>query len=75
MTVIAVMKNNAEQMWRIAADRRFVRLALQELAVPGLKQPLKVDIQFDAAAVDRIIERLLVLRSQMLPQRKQSERQ
>ena len=74
MPVIAAIKHNAEQMWRIASDRRFVRFALQELAVPGRKDPLKVDIEFDAAAVDRIIERLLILRSQMLPKRRPKER-
>ena len=36
MPVIAAIKHNAEQMWRIASDRRFVRFALRELAVPGV---------------------------------------
>ena len=67
MSKFTVLKNNAEQMWQVGRDRRFLRLVLPALSVPGRKEPLTIDVEFDAAAVDRIIERLLVLRNEMLP--------
>jgi len=55
------------QMWQISSDRRSVRMELPGLPVDGLPEPLQVKIDFNAGIVDQIIERLLVLRAQMLP--------
>ena len=40
---------------------------LPGLPIVGLPKPLSVKIDFDAGVIDQIIERLLVLRAQMLP--------
>jgi hypothetical protein len=37
------------------------------LIVGGIKKPATIDIDFDAGVVDQMIERLTVLRDQMLP--------
>jgi len=42
-------------------------MELPGLPVDGLPEPLQVKIDFNAGIVDQIIERLLVLRAQMLP--------
>ena len=53
-------------MWTLSADRRSVRLALPPLQMAGA-EPLKVAIDFEATTVDEIINRLTMLRAQMLP--------
>jgi hypothetical protein len=42
-------------------------LELPGLPIEGMPEPIKVKINFDAGAVDQMIERRLVLRMQMLP--------
>jgi hypothetical protein len=54
-------------MWQLSVDRRRLRIELPGLAVAGAPEPLLVKIDFDASVVDQIINRLLVLRTQMLP--------
>jgi hypothetical protein len=54
-------------MWMLSDDRETVRLALPALPIEGMPEPLQVKMDFDAEAVDAIIARLTVLRSQMLP--------
>jgi hypothetical protein len=44
-----------------------VRLTLPPLPVAGLPEPIVVQMDFDAGTVDQIIERLTILRAQMLP--------
>ena len=61
------MEHDQAQMWQLSADRRSVRMELPGLPIEGMPQPIKVKIKFDAGVVDQIIERLLVLRMQMLP--------
>jgi hypothetical protein len=56
-----------EALWSLTADRKKARLALPALAIEGHSSPIKVSMVFDAWTVDAMIERLLVLRSQMLP--------
>ena len=51
-------------MIRPECDRRSVRI---ELPVDDLPEPLRVQIDFDAGVIDQMIERLTVLRAQMLP--------
>ena len=54
------------QMW-VLPGRRTVRLQVPELPVAGAAEPLRVHMDFDAGVVDQIIERLTILRAQMLP--------
>jgi hypothetical protein len=62
-----VIEANQEQMWTLRPDRKLVRLYVPDLPVAGLREPLKVVMDFDAATVDAIVDRLSVLRAQMLP--------
>jgi len=64
--MISIEHEQAE-MWQLSADRRSVRMDLPELMVEGWPAPIRVKMYFDASVVDGIIERLLVLRLQMLP--------
>jgi hypothetical protein len=59
----------AEQatMWTVSADRKTVRLALPPLSLDGIPEPITIHMNFDAETVDAILERLSILRSQMLP--------
>jgi hypothetical protein len=54
------------QLWQLSADRRSVRMQFG-LPVQGTPEPLMVKIDFDAGAIEQIIERLTALRAQMLP--------
>jgi len=49
-----------EEMWQLAGDRRSVRMSL-------LVDGLRTSIEFEAAMVDQLIDRLSVLRAQMQP--------
>ena len=53
-------------MWQLSTDRRTVRMQFG-LPIQGTPEPLLVKIDFDAGTVDQMVERLLVLRAQMLP--------
>ena len=55
------------QMWQLSTDCSVERMQLQPLQVVGLPKPLTVKIDFDAATTEQLIERLTVLRQQMLP--------
>jgi hypothetical protein len=59
----------AERMWTLSGDRETVRLQLPPLPIAGMPEPLRVHLDFDAEMVDEILQRLTVLRSQMLPSR------
>jgi hypothetical protein len=48
-------------LWTLNADRLTVRLALPPLPLADLP-PINVKLEFDAATVDAMIERLAVLR-------------
>jgi hypothetical protein len=69
MTVDDMMPFEAEpeQMWTLSDDRELVRLALPALPLEGLPEPLRVNLDFGAEAIDEILERLTDLRSQMRP--------
>jgi hypothetical protein len=56
-----------EQMWTLSPDRRQVRMAVPLLSIEGMAEPLRLHLDFDAETADAILERLTVLRSQMLP--------
>jgi hypothetical protein len=61
------IEHDQAQMWQLASDRRSVRLSLTGMPIAGMAGPVRVNIDFDAGVVDQMIERLLVLRAQMLP--------
>ena len=48
-------------------DCNTVRLLLPPQSVAGLGEPLRIHLNFDAESVDEMLERLTVLRAQMLP--------
>jgi hypothetical protein len=54
-------------MWTLSADRRSVRMTLPPLPVNGLSEPIDVKIDFGAGMIEQMIERLTMLRLQMLP--------
>ena len=58
-----------ENMWQLSNDGSSVRLSLPGLPVEGARQPVHINIEFDASVVDLIIDRLRMLRAQMKPPR------
>jgi hypothetical protein len=58
---------NLQMMWALSEDRKMVRQALPPLPLAGKAEPVKLFMDFDANAVDFLIERLTILRGQMLP--------
>ena len=59
------IEHDQAHMWQLNADRRSVRMQFG-LPVQGTPEALMVKIDFDAGAIVQIIERLTVLRAQML---------
>ena len=58
------------QMWHLSDDRRSVRMELPGLSIEGMPESLRVRMHVDAGVVDQMIQRLLLLRTQMLPAQK-----
>jgi hypothetical protein len=56
-----------EQMWTLAGDCRSVHMTLPPFPIAGIPEPLTVHVQFDTRTIDEILQRLSVLRVQMLP--------
>ena len=56
-----------EFMWTLSADRKTVRLALPPLLFDGIPERITIYMNCDAETVDAMLERLSILRSQMLP--------
>ena len=56
-----------EKMWQLSNDGSSVRLSLPGLPVEGARQPVQINIEFDASVVDLMIDRLRMLRAQMKP--------
>ena len=69
MTNEGMMPIRAEQatMWTLNGDRKTVRFAVPPLRLAGVPEPVTVYMDFDAGTIDAMLERLAVLRSQMLP--------
>ncbi len=57
----------AERMWTLSDDRTTVRLQVPPLLLDGLPEPLRIHLDFDAAMVDEILQRLATLRAAMMP--------
>jgi hypothetical protein len=60
------IESTPEQMWVLLPDRRSLRMSLPDILVEGLREPLRIHTEFEGGVVDQIIERLTVLRAQML---------
>jgi len=54
-------------MWTLSSDRKTVRLALPPLRLPVWAEPIAPSWTSDAETVDAMLERLTILRGQMLP--------
>jgi hypothetical protein len=54
-----------ETMWSLSDDRKTVRLAVPPVDVPGLLEPFRVLLDFDAQGIDEMLKRLIVLRARM----------
>ena len=65
--VMIPVESNCVTMWTLSTDCKLVRLAVPPLQLAGMPEPLAVYMDFDAVTVDAMIERLSVLRGQMLP--------
>jgi hypothetical protein len=61
------MKASQATLWTLNSGLKTVRLAIPPLRIVGFPEPLDVYMDFDAESVDAMLERLTVLRSQMLP--------
>jgi hypothetical protein len=56
---------DTDAMWTLTDDRQAVRLTLPPLPLADLPEPLRVHLDFEAEAIDAMIERLSALRRQM----------
>jgi hypothetical protein len=56
-----------EEAWKLSGDRKSIRFPLPPLPIVGLPEPLQVHLDFDAEALDEMMDRLAVLCAQMLP--------
>jgi hypothetical protein len=57
---------NTSTMWTLNEGRKTVRFSLPPLRVGDTPEPLMVFMDLDAGTVDEILDRLSVLRAQML---------
>jgi hypothetical protein len=58
-----MMPVEMEEMWQLSADGRSICMSLPGLPIEGTFEPLRISVDFDADVVDRMIERLKVLRA------------
>ena len=61
------VKASRATMWTLSADRKLARLTVPRLRLAGMPVPLDIYMDFDAVTVDAMLERLTILRGQMLP--------
>lgn len=55
------------RLWRLSTDRRTIRLQLPPFRLARRKTPIEIHLDFEAEAVDEMLQRLTELRAQMLP--------
>jgi hypothetical protein len=55
------------QMWTLDGDCRSVHMTLPSFPIDGMPEPLIVHVEFDTRTIDEMLQRLSVLRAQMLP--------
>lgn len=70
---MAAMGMPQAQMWRLSADRRTIRLQLPPLRLAGMKEPVDIHLDFEAEAVDEMLQRLTELRRRCCHRRFGSE--
>jgi hypothetical protein len=58
---------NTSTMWTLNEDRKTVRFSLPPLTLGSMPEPLMVFMDLDAGTVDEMVDRLTVLRAQMVP--------
>ena len=58
---------DAATMWTLNDDRRSIRLTFPRLPLAHMTQPLTIALDIEASTVDEMIDRLTLLRAQMLP--------
>jgi hypothetical protein len=58
---------DATAMWTLSPDRRSIRLTLPRLPLAHMAQPLTIALDIEASTADEMIDRLTMLRAQMLP--------
>ena len=51
------LDHGLEKMWQLSSDGSSVRLSLPGLPVEGARQPVHINIEFDASVVDLMIDR------------------
>ena len=56
-----------EMMWTLSNNRKSVRFHILPVPILGLPERLRLHVDFDAEALDEAMQRLTVLRAQMLP--------
>ena len=56
-----------QEMWTLLEDRRTVRLHIPAVNFTGKPGPVNIRLDFDAKALDAMMNRLSRLRVQMLP--------
>jgi hypothetical protein len=53
------------EMWTLSPDRKTVRLDVPPVTLAGLREPVRIRLDFDAEGVDDVLRRLIVLRARM----------
>jgi len=66
MTSATPVKQDKSEMFSLL-NPQTMRVQLPALAVGGLSEPLRIHLDFNAAAVDDMLLHLTILRLQMLP--------
>jgi len=56
-----------EVLLTLSADRKTVRLHVPPVMIAGQPEPLRLHADFDAKAIDSLIDHLAYLRARMLP--------
>jgi hypothetical protein len=62
-----------EPMWSLSDDRKTVRLAVPPVQIRGLPEPIRIVVDFNAADIDEVLKRLIVLRARMPEEEAQVE--
>jgi hypothetical protein len=65
-------ETSPETMWSLSDNRQTVRLAVPPVRVRGLLEPIRVVMDFNAAEIDELLKRLIVLRARMPEEERQA---
>jgi hypothetical protein len=61
------LREQQQEMWTLSEDRRLVRLNMPPVKFTGKEGPVSIRLEFDAKALDAMLDRLTRLRVQMFP--------